>query len=75
VKDRGPSWLLLGCYTDEGELIYAGRVGMGMPVKVRADLRRRLDPLARKTSPLVVLRLAGKAGVSLSFITLEDTEL
>jgi DNA ligase D-like protein (predicted ligase) len=44
--------LLLGYYTDDGRLIYAGRVGTGMPVKVLADLRRRLDPLARKTSPL-----------------------
>jgi bifunctional non-homologous end joining protein LigD len=43
--------LLLGYYTDDGKLIYAGRVGTGMPVKVLADLRR-LDPLARKTSPL-----------------------
>jgi hypothetical protein len=30
----------------------AGRVGTGMPVKVLVDLRRRLDPLARKSSPL-----------------------
>jgi hypothetical protein len=44
--------LLLGYYTDDGKLIYAGRAGTGMPVKVLADLRRRLDPLARKTSPL-----------------------
>jgi DNA ligase D-like protein (predicted ligase) len=44
--------LLLGYYTDDGKLIYAGRVCTGMPVKVLADLRRRLDPLARKTSPL-----------------------
>jgi hypothetical protein len=36
------------------EAIYAGRVGTGMPVKVLADLRRRLDPLARKTLPLSV---------------------
>jgi len=43
---------LLGYYTDDGKLIYAGRVGTGMPVKVLADLRRRLDPLARKTSSL-----------------------
>jgi ATP-dependent DNA ligase len=42
--------LLLGYYTDDGKLIYAGRVGTGMPVEVLADLRRRLDPLARKTS-------------------------
>src|SRR6202046_1702700 len=47
--------LLLGYYTDDSKLIYAGRVGTGMPVKVLADLRRRLDPLARKTSPLNVL--------------------
>jgi ATP-dependent DNA ligase len=47
--------LLLGYYTDDGKLTYAGRVGTGMPVKVLADLRRRLDPLARKAPPLNVL--------------------
>ena len=47
--------LLLGYYTDDDKLIYAGRVGTGMTVKVLADLRRRLEPLARKTSPLNVL--------------------
>ena len=46
--------LLLGYYTDDGKLIYAGRVGTGMPVKVLADLLCRLEPLARKTSPLSV---------------------
>jgi len=46
--------LLLGYYTEDGKLIYAGRVGTGMPVKVLVDPRRRLDPLARKTSPLRV---------------------
>jgi ATP-dependent DNA ligase len=52
-KDRGLiSALLLGYYTDDGKLIYAGRVGTGMPDKVLADLRRRLEPLARATSPL-----------------------
>jgi ATP-dependent DNA ligase len=44
--------LLLGYYDDYGKLIYAGRVGTGMPEKVLADLRRRLDPLARASSPL-----------------------
>jgi ATP-dependent DNA ligase len=44
--------LLLGYYTDGGRLIYAGRVGTGMQDKMLADLRRRLEPLARKTSPL-----------------------
>jgi DNA ligase D-like protein (predicted ligase) len=46
--------LLLGYYSDEGKLTYAGRVGTGMADKVLADLRRRLEPLSRKTSPLVV---------------------
>jgi ATP-dependent DNA ligase len=46
--------LLLGYYTDEGELIYAGRPRTGMPDKVLVDLRRRLEPLARRTSPLSV---------------------
>ena len=31
-----------------------GRKGTRMPVKVLADLRRRLDPIARKASPLSV---------------------
>jgi ATP-dependent DNA ligase len=44
--------LLLGYCTDDGRLIYAGRVGTGMPDKVLADLRRRLEPLARTGSPL-----------------------
>src|ERR1700734_1993451 len=44
--------LLLGYYTDDGRLIYAGRVGTGMPEKVLADLRRRLDLLAWPKSPL-----------------------
>jgi DNA ligase D-like protein (predicted ligase) len=47
--------LLLGYYTDDGKLTYAGRVGTGMPDKVLADLRRRLDPLARKAPPLNTL--------------------
>jgi bifunctional non-homologous end joining protein LigD len=47
--------LLLGYYSNDGKLIYAGRVGTGMADKVLADLRRRLDPLARNTPPLNVL--------------------
>jgi len=47
--------LLLGYYSDEGKLIYAGRVGTGMPDKVLADLRHRLDPPARPKPPLTVL--------------------
>jgi DNA ligase D-like protein (predicted ligase) len=49
--------LLLGYYTDDGKLVYAGRVGTGMADKVLADLRRRLDPLARASSPLVLSRV------------------
>jgi ATP-dependent DNA ligase len=46
-------WDISGLQLNERKaLTYAGRVGTGMPVKVLADLRRRLDPLARKTSPL-----------------------
>jgi DNA ligase D-like protein (predicted ligase) len=44
--------LLLGYYSDDGRLIYAGRVGTGIPDKVLADLRRRLEPLARASMPL-----------------------
>jgi ATP-dependent DNA ligase len=43
---------LLGYYTDDGKLIYAGRVGTGMSQEVLKDLRRRLDQLARPKSPL-----------------------
>jgi ATP-dependent DNA ligase len=44
--------LLLGYYTDDGKLIYAGRVGIGMSDKVLNALRRRLDRLSRAKSPL-----------------------
>ena len=44
--------LLLGYYTDDGKLTYAGRVGTGMSEKVLKDLRRRLEPLKRAKSPL-----------------------
>jgi bifunctional non-homologous end joining protein LigD len=47
--------LLLGYYADDGKLAYAGRAGTGMPDKVLADLRRCLEPLARKTAPLNIL--------------------
>jgi ATP-dependent DNA ligase len=45
----------LGFCSDDGKLTYAGRVGTGMPDKVLADLRRRLDPLARKSPALNVM--------------------
>jgi ATP-dependent DNA ligase len=36
--------LFLGYYTEDGKLIYAGRVGTGMSEKVLKDLRQRLGP-------------------------------
>jgi bifunctional non-homologous end joining protein LigD len=48
--------LLLGYYEPDGRLIYAGRVGTGMPVKTLAMLHERLRPLAIKTMPLAQAR-------------------
>jgi len=42
--------LLVGAYED-GKLRYAGRVGTGFTEKVLDDLRKRLEPLRRDTSP------------------------
>jgi hypothetical protein len=42
--------LLLRYHGDDSERIYACPVGTGMPVKVLADLRRRLDLLAWKSA-------------------------
>jgi ATP-dependent DNA ligase len=53
--------LLLGYYADDGKLIYAGRVGTGMPDKVLADLRRRLDRSPARRRPLTCCRLARRA--------------
>jgi hypothetical protein len=39
--------LLLAYYTDDGRLIYAGRVGAGMPEKARRCLRICADVLTR----------------------------
>ena len=45
--------LLLGYYTpDDGKLIYAGRVGTGMPVAELERLYGRLQPLACERMPL-----------------------
>jgi ATP-dependent DNA ligase len=45
-------------YTDDGKLIYAARVITGMPIGVLADLKRRLEPLAGRKSPVGYRRLA-----------------
>ncbi len=44
--------LLLGYYTPDGDLIYAGRVGTGMPVAELERVWRRLQPLAVDKMPL-----------------------
>jgi bifunctional non-homologous end joining protein LigD len=46
--------LVLGVY-DKGKLIYAGRVGTGFSFKLRSDLRKQLDKLARDSSPLAAV--------------------
>jgi bifunctional non-homologous end joining protein LigD len=46
--------LLLGYFTANGELIYAGRVGTGMPVAELERVWQRLRPLAIDTMPLSV---------------------
>jgi len=43
--------LLMGYHNEEGQLVYAGRVGTGFDVKLLADTKKSLDKLARKTPP------------------------
>ncbi len=42
--------LILGVY-EQGQLIYAGRVGTGFRYKLRAELKKKLDSIARDSSP------------------------
>ena len=44
--------MLLGYYTSDDKLIYAGRVGTGMPVAELGRVWRRLQPLAFDKTPL-----------------------
>jgi DNA ligase D-like protein (predicted ligase) len=46
--------LLLGYYTPEGKLLYAGRVGTGMPVNELERVWRRLQPLVVDKMPLAI---------------------
>jgi DNA ligase D-like protein (predicted ligase) len=46
--------LLLGYYTPDGKLIYAGRAGTGLPVAELERLWRRLQPLQVNKMPLSV---------------------
>jgi bifunctional non-homologous end joining protein LigD len=52
LSDKGLpfSSLVLGVY-EQGKLIYAGRVGTGFSNKLRAELKKTLDRLARPTKP------------------------
>ena len=52
LSDKGLpfSSLVLGVY-EKGKLIYAGRVGTGFSNKLRADLKKTLDRIARLTKP------------------------
>ena len=53
LSDKGLpfSSLVLGVY-EKKKLIYAGRVGTGFSNKLRTDLKKTLDRLARSTRPL-----------------------
>jgi bifunctional non-homologous end joining protein LigD len=44
--------LLLGYYTPDGELLYAGRVGTGFTEKTLSELKEELSALERDSSPL-----------------------
>jgi DNA ligase D-like protein (predicted ligase) len=46
--------LLLAYYAPDGQLVYAGRAGTGMPVRELARLAARLKPLATNRMPLDV---------------------
>jgi bifunctional non-homologous end joining protein LigD len=46
--------LVLGVY-EKGKLVYAGRVGTGFTLKLRTDLQKEIDKVARKNSPLAVV--------------------
>jgi ATP-dependent DNA ligase len=58
--------LLLGYFDNDGRLLYAGRVGMGMSQKTLALLHRRLKPLVIRAMPLVPkeTRFGGKLALS-----------
>lgn len=53
--------LLLGVYDDQGTLQHAGRVGSGFSEAALQDLRRRLAPSVRATSPFAATaRIEGR---------------
>ena len=54
--------LLLGYYDDKGTLIYAGRTGTGFTQKFAAELRKRLQAIETKTTPLTGLTTDARRG-------------
>nr|WP_296777337.1 ATP-dependent DNA ligase [Rhodococcus sp. (in: high G+C Gram-positive bacteria)] len=46
--------LLLGAYDDSGGLVYIGSAGTGFTDRVRRELRRNLNEIARRDSPFTV---------------------
>src|SRR5690242_75651 len=52
AADIGLGALLLGYYTPQGKLVYAGRAGAGMPEAELERLWRRLQPLVIEKMPL-----------------------
>jgi bifunctional non-homologous end joining protein LigD len=61
-KDAGSIGALLIGYFEDGELIYAGRVGTGFDADTRRELRRALDKLTRKTPVFKALPAATRRG-------------
>jgi bifunctional non-homologous end joining protein LigD len=53
--------LLIGYYED-GELVYAGRVGTGFDTDTRKQIRRDLNKLARKDMPFRAMPTAARRG-------------
>ncbi|HJU18363.1 MAG TPA: DNA ligase D [Stellaceae bacterium] len=60
---KGLGALVLGYHDRQGKLHYAGRVGTGFGTDHLLDLRRRLDPLARREPPSSLPRGLSKTGV------------
>ena len=54
--------LLLGYYSPQGELTYAGRVGTGFNDKLLAELRSRLDKVERRSATVRLPKGVSKKG-------------
>ena len=46
-----PGALLVGYYDADGKFVFAGKVGTGFTEKMLDELRRKMEPLARPSSP------------------------